>query len=150
MSAPSNFSWVERPLLAASAQPVNVDELKWLRIHGIELMITLTESPLRRDWLSDASLLALHVPVEDMQPPTLEQAREVLSAIAKAHERGMAVTIHCAVGRGRTGTMLACYFVEQGMPAREAIRHVRKLRPGSVETTEQEEMVADFARARSA
>ena len=148
MAAPDNFTWVERPLLAAHAQPHDADELGWLRRQGIELLITLSESPLRRDWLSEASLMALHVPVPDMEPPTLEQVRQVLSAITKAHQRNMAVSIHCHFGRGRTGTLLACWFVEKGMEAPEAIRHVRKLRPGSIETSEQEELVEEFARSR--
>ena len=47
---------------------------------------------------------------------------------------------------GRTGTVLAAYFVTQGMTARAAIERVRQLRPNSVETDEQEEAVAEFAR----
>src|SRR5512138_1688605 len=131
MSAPDNFTWIEKPLLAAHARPHDAEELAWLRKQGIELLITLTEDPVRRDWLSDASLLALHVPISDMEAPTIEQVDQVLSAMKKAHERNMGVALHCAVGRGRTGTVLACYFVDKGMGPREAIRHVRKLRPGS-------------------
>lgn len=144
MPAPENFSWIDEPRLAAHALPHSVDELVWLRQQGIELVITLTESPLRREWLADASLLGMHVPIEDMEPPTIEQVQQIISGIKKAHERGMGVSIHCHFGRGRTGTILACWFVEQGMPAVQAVRHVRRLRPGSVETPEQEELVAAF------
>ena len=49
-------------------------------------------------------------------------------------------------GRGRTGTVLAAYFVSQGMPARDAVQHVRTLRPGSIETPEQERAVFELAR----
>ncbi len=149
MSAPDNFTWIEKPLLAAHAQPQNPEELAWLRQQGVELVVTLTEDPLRRDWLSDASLLALHVPVTDMEAPTVEQVKQILSAVKKAHERKMGVAIHCAYGRGRTGTVLACYFVDKGMSPRDAIRHVRKLRPGSIETTEQQELIEQFPRRDS-
>lgn len=149
MTAPYNFSWVDPPLLAAMGRPVEFDELAWLRSQGVELVLTLTESPLRRDWLQEAGLLGLHIPVEDMTPPTLEQMHESISAIAKAHERNMAVAIHCFAGKGRTGTILAGYFVHHGMAPDDAIAHVRFTRPGSIETPEQEETVRDFARLRT-
>jgi atypical dual specificity phosphatase len=81
-----------------------------------------------------------------MEAPTVEQVEQILSAVKKAHERNMGVAVHCAYGRGRTGTVLACYFVDKGMSPREAIRHVRRLRPGSIETTEQEDLIDEYAR----
>ena len=61
----------------------------------------------------------------------------------------MAVVLHCFAGKGRTGTILACYFVEKGMRAEDAIAQVRELRPGSIESFSQEIMVEDFARMRA-
>lgn len=56
-----------------------------------------------------------------------------------------AVGVHCALGFGRTGTMLACYLVkEQGLAAGDAIAEIRRLRPGSIETYEQEKAVFQF------
>jgi len=148
VSEPYNFSWVEEPLLAAMGRPHELDEYKWLRNQGIELIVSLTEDPLRRDWLSDAGLFGLHIPVPDMAAPTQEQIQEALSAIEKAQERGMGVAVHCLAGRGRTGTVLACYYVTKGMRPLEAMAHVRHLRPGSIETGEQEQAVEEFARSR--
>ncbi len=31
MAAPSGFSWIDKPLLAAMARPSGADELAWLR-----------------------------------------------------------------------------------------------------------------------
>jgi hypothetical protein len=42
--------------------------------------------------------------------------------------------------------MLACYFVKKGMTAAAAIAHIRRIRPGSIETPEQANAVTDFAR----
>lgn len=150
MSQPRNFSWIEKPLLAAMSRPGDTAELSWLRRKGIELIISLTEDPLRRDWLGEAGLLGLHVPVIDMTAPSLDQIVECLSAIRKAQGRNMGVAVHCHAGLGRTGTILACYFVERGMAADDAIEHVRDLRPGSIETDDQERAVSEFARSKKA
>jgi atypical dual specificity phosphatase len=58
----------------------------------------------------------------------------------------MGVNVHCRAGKGRTGTVLAAYFVSKGMSAAEALQRVRELRPGSIETPEQEHAIADLAR----
>ncbi|NWV54479.1 DUS23 phosphatase, partial [Daphoenositta chrysoptera] len=48
---------------------------------------------------------------------------------------------------GRTGTLLACYLCRaRRLPAGDAIREIRRLRPGSVETPEQEQAVIRFCR----
>ena len=53
---------------------------------------------------------------------------------------------HCFWGRGRTGTMLACYLVkDEGISAEDAIKRIRDLRPYSVETYEQEDAVIEYA-----
>ena len=52
----------------------------------------------------------------------------------------------CGVVAGRTGVVLACYFVTKELNAKNAIARVRRLRPGSVETDAQAEAVAEFAR----
>jgi atypical dual specificity phosphatase len=148
MSQPSGFSWIDKPLLAALARPDDVDELVWLRRQGIQLLLSLTEDRLRRDWLEEAGLLAFHVPVVDMEAPTLEQMELCVSAIHRANEHNMGVAVHCGAGLGRTGVVLAAYLVDQGMTAQNAISRVRRLRPGSIETEEQADAVVEFARHR--
>jgi atypical dual specificity phosphatase len=146
MSAPNGFTWVDPPLLAAMAQPGAPEEYAWLRAQNIHLVISLCEDPPRRAWLNEAGLFSMHVPVEDMHPPTLKQIELCVTAIDKAHAKEFAVAIHCGAGLGRTGTMLACYFVKKGMTAPAAIAQVRRLRPGSIETPEQADVVSDYAR----
>jgi atypical dual specificity phosphatase len=90
-------------------------------------------------------MLAINVPVPDMEPPTDRQLDHVLETIRKANATGMGVAVHCAAGLGRTGTVLAAYFVATGLAPRDAVDKVRELRPGSVETIEQERAVERFA-----
>lgn len=142
---PEGFTWVDKPLLAAMAKPDSLEEFQWLRAQGVQLLISLTEYPARRDYVNDAGLLLLHVPIEDLHPPTQRQIDHCMSAIQKAIKQNMAVGVHCGAGLGRTGTILACYFVTQGVSAKNAIARVRRLRPGSIETDEQTEAIEAFA-----
>jgi atypical dual specificity phosphatase len=148
MSAPDSFSWIERPRLAAMAQPCALEEYRWLREQGIQLVICLSEEAPRRNWLNEAGLFSMHIPVPDMHIPTQQQIDACLGAIEKANANDFGVGIHCTAGLGRTGTMLACWFVVQGMNARDAIAKVRRLRAGSIETDDQEAVVVEFARRR--
>ncbi|CAG5128132.1 unnamed protein product [Candidula unifasciata] len=85
------------------------------------------------------------IPIRDYTPPTMEQVSEFINQVLETKATGKATCVHCAHGLGRTGTMLACYFVQvHNMEPEAAIAHVRKLRPGSVETTEQELLVTEF------
>jgi atypical dual specificity phosphatase len=146
MSQPHGFSWIDKPLLAAMARPEDVDELRWLRAQKIEVILSLTEDALRRDWVNEAGMMLVHVPVEDMEAPTQEQLDRCVATIRRANEHNFGVAVHCGAGLGRTGVVLACYFVTKDMNAKNAIARVRRLRPGSVETDAQAEAVAEFAR----
>lgn len=145
MSPPHRFDWIERPYLAAMARPGGADELAWLRAQGIQVVITLTESPLPRHWVNDTGMMAVHVPVADLAAPSMEQIELCLSTIRRAKEQSLGAAVHCAAGIGRTGTVLAAWFVDQGLTAAQAIDRVRTMRPGSVETPEQTRAVHDFA-----
>jgi atypical dual specificity phosphatase len=150
MPPPTGFSWIEKPLLAAMARPEAVEDLSWLRSQGIDLMLSLTEDPPRRDWVNSAGLLLIHEPMIDMAAPDQEQLQRCVSAILKAHERKMGVAIHCAAGLGRTGVVLACFFIDKGLNAMNAIARVRRLRPGSIETEDQEVAIEVFFQNRQA
>lgn len=148
MATPSGFSWIEKPLLAALARPSGPEDLAWLREQGIELLLSLTEDRPRRDWIDDAGLLVYHEPLEDMEAPAQDQIDRCVSAIVRANERKMGVAVHCGAGLGRTGVVVASYFVTRGLNAANAIARIRRLRPGSIETDEQAAAVELYARRK--
>ena len=143
---PPGFTWVDKPHLAALAYPDSAADLKWLRRNGVEILISLTESPIRRDWVNEAGMMVVNVPVPDMEPPSDRQLDHLLDTIRKANASRMGVAVHCGAGLGRTGTVLAAYLVANGMNPKEAVAKIRDLRPGSVETAEQERAIESFAR----
>jgi atypical dual specificity phosphatase len=148
MPKPTGFSWIEPPLLAASAMPYGAEELVWLRGQGIDILLSLSEEPPPHRWIDDAGLMLVHVPVPDFEAPTQSQFEKCLSIIQRGFDTKMGVNVHCHAGKGRTGTVLAAYFAAKGMPPRDAIQHVRNLRPGSIETPEQEQAILEFIRTR--
>ena len=145
MTAPAFFTWIEKPLLCASALPDSPGELTWLRQQGIDILLSLAEEPPPRRWIDEGGLMLVHVPVLDFEAPSPEQFEKCLVVIERARQTGMGVNLHCLAGRGRTGTVLAGYFVSKGMSPRDAISHVRGIRPGSIETPEQERSIQELA-----
>lgn len=87
----------------------------------------------------------LHVPFHDGEVPTVDQANQVADSVEKTLKRGKSVIIHCLMGLGRTGTMMACYLVKyKNMQPDEAIAFVREKRPGSIVNEDQENFVRKF------
>ncbi len=148
MGRPMNFSWVEPNLLAGLAYPIEKDDLIWLRNQGIQILLTLTETPLSKKSIDDAGLLSIHEPIADYHAPTWTQLDRCVSLIRSAHEKNMAVGVHCAAGIGRTGTILTAWLISTGLSPDEALKKVRTLRPGSVETPLQIETLRQWAKNR--
>lgn len=125
-----------------------VADLRWLKEQGIGALLSLTEDPLPADELEAEALTCLHVPVVDMRSPTPEQLFECLDYIDLERSRGNAVAVHCLMGQGRTGTILAALLVRQGLPAEEAIARLQSICPGALSSEEQRQALKDFDRHR--
>jgi Protein-tyrosine phosphatase len=86
---------------------------------------------------------------EDFGLPADE--REAFAAVVEVHRRARAgelVEVACYGGVGRTGTVLGCLTVLAGVPASEAVAWVRDhYHPSAVESGDQEELIARFARS---
>jgi len=143
------FTWVVADQLAAMARPGrerDLDrDLAFLQSAGLTVLVSLTEEPIAPEMLAKYGITGLHLPVADFTPPSMAQIEQFLATFKKAQLEARPVGIHCTAGKGRTGTMLAAYLVSKGQSASEAIAKIRRLRPGSVETPEQEARIAEFA-----
>jgi len=124
------------------------DDLTWLKEQGIGAVLSLTETPLNAEALARHDLIALHLPVLDLTPPTTGQLVRALEFIDEQHARGRAVVVHCLMGQGRTGTVLAAYLIRSGASAAEALRTVRAVCTGAVEMPSQERALYAFAERR--
>lgn len=126
--------------------PWSADDLAWLRRHGIDVLVSLSEDPPPRQWVNDAGLMGVHFPIPDFTAPTDDQLDQIMDTVNRAVANDMGVAVHCTAGKGRTGTVLAAYFVSQGLDPDAAIAKVRQLRSGSIETPDQEEAVRSYGR----
>mgnify|MGYP000910473167 CR=1 FL=1 len=144
----NNFSWVVEGEIAGMARPYGRDESlwPWLADKDIALVVCLTAAPPDANTLAAHGIDVMHVPVEDFSAPTPEDIEKFLERARFYRHEKKAIVVHCGAGIGRTGTMIACYLVDKGMKPDEAIALVRKKRPGSIETVEQEQAVRDLAR----
>ncbi|XP_072214703.1 dual specificity protein phosphatase 23 [Excalfactoria chinensis] len=150
MVEPPNFSWVAEGRLAGLAMPREPGHYRFLLGQGVRHLVSLSErAPPHHGCCPTLQLHRFRVP--DFTPPTPAQIQSFLQLVEEANGRGEAVAVHCMLGHGRTGTMLACYLVKtKKMSGSDAIREIRRLRPGSIETREQEQAVMEFYQRFSA
>lgn len=84
-------------------------------------------------------------PIEDYEAPDLYEAKQIVQLIMEALEKGRSVIVHCWAGLGRAGTIAACVCVSQGMMPLQAIQHVRWIRPGAIQSEQQEALIKAFS-----
>lgn len=77
-----------------------------------------------------------HFPISDFGTPETAAARwrDLSADLHRRLDQGEAVLLHCAAGRGRSGMVAMRLLVERGVPPDEALKVVRGVRPGAVET----------------
>lgn len=83
----------------------------------------------------------LHFPIRDLEAPSDRVLSKWIKASARLHaalERGEHVLIHCRGGLGRAGTIAALLLIERGFSSDEAIKKIRSVRHGAIETASQE------------
>ncbi len=142
---PRNFSWVIEDEIAGMARPLSiVADLEFLKDNGIDAIVSLTELPLHKTLIEEFGFEYRHIPVADFTSPTQEQIEEFVTFVHNLISSRRKIVVHCDAGIGRTGTMLACYLISKGCSAKTAITEIRKKRPGSIETMEQEDTVIAY------
>ncbi|ETP29550.1 hypothetical protein F442_21321 [Phytophthora nicotianae P10297] len=163
---PRFFRWIVPFQLAAMSTPRNRDDIRCLcySLH-IRHVVTLTEEePLPTAWFDGVpNIKNTFLPVPNYKAPSIPQIDLFMRLCCNS---SAPVLVHCGGGKGRAGTMVACYLVAFGfkpppvelndgnvsngvwfqpaMTATEAIQALRTMRPESIETKEQEEAVSNY------
>jgi protein-tyrosine phosphatase len=141
--------WVESERLLAGPYPDGAGDIALLRAAGVDLFIDLTREDER--WVAYWSDLPdgahRRFGCWDFAAPSEEAMRRILAQLDQALRLGQTVSVHCKGGRGRTGTVIGCYLVEQGMTGFDALARLRDWARNSPETDEQKEMVRHWRRS---
>jgi ADP-ribosyl-[dinitrogen reductase] hydrolase len=90
-----------------------------------------------------------HLPIRDVSTPNADFERawqQVGPQLLARIRSGCNVLVHCKGGLGRAGTVAARLLVELGTEPAQAIRQVREVRPGAIETAAQERYVLGLPR----
>jgi protein-tyrosine phosphatase len=169
----SNCYWLPGQRVIAGEYPFNPDpakaRAKITRVldSGVTTFIDLTEArellpyeAVARDEAISRGLEVTHrrLPIRDNDVATPERMAEILDEIAAAESAGSTVYLHCWGGVGRTGMVVGCYLVRQGMTGDEALAEVATLfstmthakthrhrHTGSPQTEPQRQMVRRWA-----
>jgi atypical dual specificity phosphatase len=146
---PLNFSWVLDGRLAGCARPYSARDLVFLVSQGIRAVVRLTtpeEGALDRDTVTAAGLDDWHEPIRVLTAPGDAPLDRILHFIDGCLQQGKPVAISCGAGYGRTGTVLACYFVHRGWSAAEAIAEVTRRGRQAYEVPEQLQAIQAYDR----
>jgi hypothetical protein len=136
------------------ARDLGLDLDRLRDVHGVDVLVSL---------IADSEIALLHLeeyeveanrrgiavlrsPIPDTHAPTPAQADVIVEAVLAHARAGRRVVVHCRGGLGRAGTIGACVLVRLGREATVAIAETRAARPGAIETREQEDFVAAWAR----
>ncbi len=170
--------WVEPGKLLAGPYPAEYDRTQTLRNMrallqaGVRSVVSLMQE---REEQTDENGRASYVPlleataremgvecewqrfaIHDMSVPEGQRLREILAAIGRSIDAGRPVYAHCWAGRGRTGTLVGAWLIEQGLATPEnfveVIARLRIDHPDpmpSPETSEQVDFVRRYARLGS-
>jgi atypical dual specificity phosphatase len=142
-----NFSWVIARKLAGFGviDGIDAEDYKNLQRQGLGAIVSLTEEKISDG--AGCGLRYLHLPITDMQPPTLGDVERFIQFVRQMEIENHAIGVHCQAGLGRTGTILACYLINAGYGPTKAIEEIRRVRPGSIETQGQLQIVLDYAKS---
>lgn len=99
--------------------------------------------------LADRGIDWFHLPIRDFGGPTGSNEAAWQQHSAKLHailDRGGAVLAHCHGGHGRAGMVALRLLVERGEEPEAALRRIRAVRPGAVQTEGQYRWAASAAK----
>jgi len=118
--------WLLPGRLLAGAHPGLRDRLRALQAAGVTRFVDLTGPRDALPSYAPSWAVRTNFPIEDFGVPSVTAMRATLDAIAAALDDDQRVYLHCRAGIGRTGTVAACWLIEQGLAPDDALALLRR------------------------
>lgn len=143
-----NFSWVDTNVAGCQCPKLDKD-LLYLREQGISALAGIWEKgipngPDKRKLRRGGIGLFLREPIPDWGTPTHNQLATIYGFIDAAIRGGDKIAVACGWGEGRTGTVLTCYLVRQGMTPFSALRTMLQKQRIPYENCEQRDCILSY------
>jgi protein-tyrosine phosphatase len=131
---PNSYWVVPGKLLGGEYPGAEVEDDTRLRLRalmdaGVNCFVNLTrpgELPAYSTQLPDG-VWYFHLPIVDHGLPVdSAYMKQIQLALASALDAGRCVYVHCRMGIGRTGTVLGCRLVEQGLTGEAALEELNR------------------------
>jgi len=120
-----NFSWFIDQQVAACRAPATINELQFLAQNGVKSLVRVAKE--RRMTPSDVSSVGMvdcPIGVADFNAPNQKQLKKVVNFMTTMVRAHKTVAVSCGAGYGRTGTVLACYMIDEGKTDVEALQYL--------------------------
>lgn len=150
---PRGFAWLLPGRLAGTPWPGlihGVDyDLQLLSGVGVTQLMSLTEERFDPGWAAAHGIGCRAYPMPDMHAPSVPQALAMCRELDAMLAAGEVVAVHCRAGMGRTGTVLAAYWLWRAAGSLDALRaleDVRRIEAGWVQSPAQVRFLEEFAR----
>jgi Protein-tyrosine phosphatase len=131
-----NTYWVLPGRFLAGEHPLGADEadtrgrIERLNVAGLSQFLDLTheyELPDYRRWLPRGARHVRSAIPDTEVPESAAQMREIQSHLRTTLAAGSGLYLHCRAGIGRTGTVVGCFLVEQGLDGNAALKELNRL-----------------------
>lgn len=118
--------------------------LSLVQVHELQ-MLGMRDLP---KLIKRCGLIHFWFPIEDRnvpKPDEFDALTDLLKAVMQRLTNGETIMIHCHAGLGRSGTFAALVLIETGLSSKEAMQHVRQIRPGAIESSLQEDFLRNWS-----
>lgn len=145
---PLNFSWVDANVAGCKCPKLDKD-FSFLKEQGISALAGIWEQgisngPNERKVQRNGIGLFLREEIKDWRAPSPDQLTTIFQFIDDAVRGGHKVVVACGWGEGRTGTVLTCYLVQQGMTPFRALRTMLQKQRIPYENEEQRDRILSY------